>query len=82
MGGATGNSPLERRELMVAYNESEECEEAEYRFGFGGRIDSTLVYFQAAGIFVMMGGVQVLPRSSSCKSEDDETYPLFSNAYI
>ena len=76
MERATGNSPPERRdELMTAYNEFEECEGAECRFGLGGRIDSTLVYFQAAGIFAMMGGEQVLPRSSSCKTEDDETYP-------
>ena len=65
---ATGNSPPERRdELMAAYNETGECEWAEGRAGFGGRIDRALVFFQAARIFAMMGDEQVPPRSSSKK---------------
>ena len=73
MERATGSNPPERRDvLMVACNE---CEGEECRFGLGGRIDSALVYFQAAGIFALTDGAQVLPRSRSCKTEDDETYP-------
>ena len=61
MERATVSSPPVRHDELMACNEFEECEGAECRFELGGRTDSTLVYFQAAGIFAMMGGEQILP---------------------
>ena len=51
---------------MAGCNEAEECEGV----GLGGRMDRAVV-FRAAGMFAMMGGKQLLPRSSSRKREDE-----------
>ena len=42
--------------------------------GVGGRIDRALVFLQAAGMFAVMEGEQVLPRSSSRK-QTNGTHP-------